>query len=145
MTHISKYHHSNLKNEIIYFKDTKHMAFYHMPSNQAIRVFCCDTGRVSNMSHVLLSDIQTSTAEASIPLAHRGRMTHICVSRLTIIGSDNGFRLAGWNIVNWTPGNKLQWNLKWYLYIFIQECAFKTVVRRLALILWRLQCVKSSS
>ena len=28
-------------------------------------------------------------------LTHQGRVTHICVSKLTIIGSDYGFRLNG--------------------------------------------------
>ena len=28
--------------------------------------------------------------EVGYPLIHRGRMTHICVGKLTIIGSDNG-------------------------------------------------------
>ena len=47
-----------------------------------------------------------------------------------------------WNIVNWTLGNKLQWNLNRDLYIFIQENAFENVVRKLAAILSRPQCVK---
>ena len=49
-----------------------------------------------------------------------GRVTHICVGKLTNIGSDNGLSPA-WsapshylnqccNIVNWTLSNKLQWN-----------------------------------
>ena len=32
-----------------------------------------------------------------------------------------------WNIVNWTLGKKLQWNLNRNLYIFIQENAFENV------------------
>ena len=45
-----------------------------------------------------------------------GRVTRICVSNLTIIGSDNclspGRRHAiiCWNIVNWTLKNRFQWN-----------------------------------
>ena len=48
-------------------------------------------------------------------LTHWRRMTHICVGKLSSIGSDNGLspgrRLAiiwtkCWNIVNWTLGNK---------------------------------------
>ena len=31
------------------------------------------------------------------------------------------------NIVNLTIGNKLQSNINWYLYIFIQENAFENV------------------
>ena len=48
-----------------------------------------------------------------------------------------------WNIVNWTLGNKFQWNLNRTLYIFIQENAFENVVRNLAAILSRPKCVKT--
>ena len=40
-------------------------------------------------------------------------------------------------IVNWTNGNKLQWNFNGNLYIFIQENAFETVVCEEAAILSR--------
>ena len=33
-----------------------------------------------------------------------------------------------WNIVNWTPRNKLQWNVNQNSYIFIQENPFENVV-----------------
>ena len=47
-----------------------------------------------------------------------------------------------WNIVNWTSGNKFQWNLNQNLYIFIQENAFENVVWNMVFILSRPQCVK---
>ena len=45
-------------------------------------------------------------------LSHWGRVTHTCISKLTIIGSDNGpvpshYLNKCLNIVNWTLGNKL--------------------------------------
>ena len=49
--------------------------------------------------------------------------------------------MAHRDIVNWTLGNKLQWNLKQILYIFIQENAYGNVVRKLAGILSRPQYV----
>ena len=77
-------------------------------------------------------------------------MTHICVSKLTIIGSDNGLSPGRrqaiiwtngqwWNIVNWTLGNKVQLNLNRNLniFIFIQENA----VWKMVAILSRPQCV----
>ena len=74
---------------------------------------------------------------------HWGRVTHVCVSKLTIIGSDDGF-LPGRRqatistnagiFVNWTLRNKLQWNLDQNLYIFIQENVFENVVRKLVAI-----------
>ena len=41
-----------------------------------------------------------------------------------------------WNILNWTPRYKLQWNLNRNSYIFIQENAFKDVVCEMAVILY---------
>ena len=49
-----------------------------------------------------------------------------------------------WNIVNRTLRNKLQWNRKRNSYTFIQENAFEDVVWKMAAILPRPQCVKSS-
>ena len=83
-------------------------------------------------------------------LTHWGRVTHIYVSKV-------GHHWLSWwaapshhlnrcrNIVNWTLENKLQWNLNRHLYILIQENAFEIVVRELAAILSRPQCVKSCS
>ena len=49
------------------------------------------------------------------------------------------------NIVNWTSRYKLQWNLNQNAYIFIQENAFEKIVCKMALILSRLQCIKTWS
>ena len=57
-------------------------------------------------------------------LTHWGQVTHICVSKLTIIGSDNGFspgrRQAIINIVNWIGTNFSEI----FVEIFLQENAF---------------------
>ena len=50
-----------------------------------------------------------------------------------------------WNIVNWTIGNKVQWNLNRTLCIFVLENAFEIVVWKLAAILSRPQCVNPLS
>ena len=60
------------------------------------------------------------------PLTHWGRVTHICVGKLT---------------VNGTLRNKRQWKLNRNLYTFIQENAFENVVWKTAAILSRPQCV----
>ena len=49
-----------------------------------------------------------------------------------------------WNIVNWTPWNKHQWNVNRNSYIFIQENPFENVVWKMAAILSRPQCVKGN-
>ena len=46
-----------------------------------------------------------------------------------------------WNIVNWTLGNKLQWNFNRNSSIFIQEKAVENVVCKMVSILSWLQCV----
>ena len=81
-------------------------------------------------------------------LTHWRQVTHICISRLTIIGSDNGLSPSHylnqcWNIVNLTPRNKLQWNIDWNSYISIQENGFEMVVCVMAAILSWPQCVNS--
>ena len=87
------------------------------------------------------------------PLTNWGRVTHICVDNLTVIGSENGLspgrRQASiwnqcWNIVNWTLGNKLQWKFNQNSNIFIQENVFENVVCEMAFILSRPQCVKQT-
>ena len=84
-------------------------------------------------------------------LTHWGRVTHICISKPTTIGLDNGllpgwrqaiiYLIQCWNIVYWTLGNKLEWNLKRNSYIFIQEKAFENVTWKIPAILSRPQCV----
>ena len=67
-------------------------------------------------------------------LTHWGRATHICVSKLTIVASDNGF--VAWLVPS--PYLNQCWNivnLKWNSYIFIQENAFENVVCVMAAIL----------
>ena len=50
-----------------------------------------------------------------------------------------------WNIVNWTLGNKLQWNYNRNSNIFIEENAFENVVCEMMFISSRPQCVKVKS
>ena len=66
--------------------------------------------KVSNMVSILL-----------FSLTHWGQVTHICVSKLTIIGSDNGLSPDRRKAIIWTNagilsirtlGIKFQWNIK---------------------------------
>ena len=70
-------------------------------------------------------------------LTHLGGETHIHVSKLTIIVSDNGLA-PGRNNVNSDFRNKLKWNLKRNSSIFNQENAFENIVYEMAAI----QCVE---
>ena len=84
-------------------------------------------------------------------LTHWGRMTHNCVSILTIIGSDNGLSPGRRHAIIWTNDGilligplvtKIQWNLNRNLHIFIQENAFENVVWIMTSFSSRPQCVK---
>ena len=81
------------------------------------------------------------------PLTHWGRVTHICVGNLTIIGPDNGLS-PGWRqAIIWTNAGilligPLGTNLHRNSYIFIQENVFQIVVWKMAAILSWPQCVK---
>ena len=72
---------------------------------------------------------------------------HICISKLTVIGSDNGFLPwfapshylnQCWNIVNWTLGNKISVKSK-FIHFHSRKCVWKMVA-----ILSPPQCLKYS-
>ena len=83
-------------------------------------------------------------------LAHWSRVTHICVSKLTSIGSDSGLspdrrQAIVWNNVGilliWPLGINFSGLLFEIQYIFIQENAFENGSWKIAAILSRAQCV----
>ena len=86
-------------------------------------------------------------------LTHWGRVTHICVGKLAIIGSDNGLSPGRLQAIIWTNiwillieslGTKfreiLLMHFNWY--IFIQENVLENVVCKMAAILSRPQCLQ---
>ena len=86
-------------------------------------------------------------------LTHWRRATHICVSKLTIIASDNGLspgrrQAIIWNNAGILSIGPLGTNFSEILVeintFFIQENAFENVVWKMAAILSRPQCVKLS-
>ena len=85
-----------------------------------------------------------------VSLTHSGRVTHICVSKLTIIGSDNGLSPRWHQAIIWTnaailsirpKGTYFSEILIWNSEVFIQELALKCLI--MAAILSRPQCVKA--
>ena len=84
---------------------------------------------------------------SQLMLTHWGRATHICVSKLTIIASDNGLLLGWRQAIIWNNAgilsirNKLQWNFNQNSDIFFQENALESVVCEMVSILSRPQCV----
>ena len=74
---------------------------------------------------------------------HWGRVTHIYVSTLIIIGSDSGLSPGRRQAIIWTNGGILligPWRINFSSYIFIQEHALESVVSGMSAILH--QCVK---
>ena len=61
------------------------------------------------------------------PLTHWGRVTHICLGKLTWTAPSHYLNQC-WNIVYWTLRNKLQWNFNRNSNIFIVENTFENVV-----------------
>ena len=76
-----------------------------------------------------------SSSNKNVMLTHWGRVTHICVDKLTVISSDNYLNQCC-NIVNWILGNKLQWNLNRNSHIFIKKMLLKMSSAK-----WRLFCL----
>ena len=113
----------------------------------AIFFFINESGNTCIFYQPVLGRVQDTRIRTV--LTHWGWATHICVCKLTIIGSDNGRRQAWtaqshflnqcWNIVDLNLRNKLQWNLKRNSYISIQENSFENVVCEMAVILSRPQ------
>ena len=77
---------------------------------------------------------------------HWGRVTHLCISKITSIASDNGLVPSRRQAIIWSNAGILLilWNLKRNSYIFIQGNAFENVVWKKAAILSRPQCVNTS-
>ena len=77
-------------------------------------------------------------------LRHWGRLAHICVCILSIIGLDNGLSPGRCQPIIWTNtgkllmgslGKKLQWKFNQNSYIFIIKNAFENIVWKMAAIL----------
>ena len=86
------------------------------------------------------------------PLTHWARLMDICVSKLAIIGSDNGLSPGRWQAIIWTNTGILStgplgtnFNEMLYIYqnsyIFNEENAFENIVCGMAAILSRPQWV----
>ena len=85
-------------------------------------------------------------------LTHWGRMTHIWVSKITIIGSDNGLSPCQHQAIIWTNAGILligslrtifSENFNRNSNIFIKENAFENVIWKMATVLSRLSVLIS--
>ena len=106
----------------------------------------CILPNIVVLSCKLLCDISRSS------LTHWGWLMHICINKLTIIGSDNGL-LPGWHLaINetilefyWNLINKVLLNLKQKACILIHENAFENILYKMVAFLSQHQCVECSN
>ena len=94
---------------------------------------------------------QYNTYDIIVCLTHWGRVTHICVSKLAIIGSDNGLSPGRRQAIIWTNaeilligslGTNFNANFNRNSNIFIEENALENVVCQMAFTLYRPKFVK---
>ena len=92
----------------------------------------------------LISLIIVELIIRQLSLTHLPLVSHICVSEigqywfrwwLIAYSVPSHYLNQLWHIVNWTLGNKFQWNLNQYTIIFMQENAFDIVVCEMMAIL----------
>ena len=104
--------------------------------------------------HVKLWDVITQAClMVRDGLTHWGRVTHICVSNLTIIGSENGLSPGRRQPIIWTTAGMLligplgtNFNLILLeIHTFSLKNPFNNIVWKMAAILSRPQCVKQTT
>ena len=129
--------HISYKNIAFIISNTRGLVtlFKNMPNNLRINVVCIYQIGQSESPHKFIQlcyfycGLMPVGFTHTHSLAHWGYVMHICISKLTSIGPDNGHYLNQcWNIVNLNIRNKLQWNFKRNSYILIQDNGFENVV-----------------
>ena len=107
-----------------------------------------------NKSGATCSFIPVADHKDVVTLTHWGRVTHICVSKLTIIGSDNGLSPGRCQAIIWnntglllieplgTNFSEISIGIQRFI---IQENALEHVVCEMASILSRPQCVNPAA
>ena len=85
---------------------------------------------ISKSVRTLLNQAMNICSTRGDELTNSGRVMHICVGNLTIIGSNNNatpshYLNQCWNIFYLTLRNKLQWNNYRNSYILIEENPFE--------------------
>ena len=134
------YSHANIKRN-------KHVTITSKRRNDYVFIALCVCGEVIFWNRSFFNT--KNTMKARLSLNHWGRVTHICVSKFKIIGSDNGLS-PGWCqaiiltnvgiLLIGALGTKFS-EILIESYIFIQENEFENVVWQMLAILSRPQCV----
>ena len=139
-------------NAISYYHEKWSNYFMDVPSNcfaiastwqsstETIRIKILMHGILISASPKRLTDLSTQTL-----LTHWGRVTHICVVKLIILGSDNGLSPGRRQAIIWTNAGilligPLGTNFSEIL-IGIQTCPFKKMHLKMSSAKWRLLCL----
>ena len=101
---------------------------------------CCVIRKIGHLSWA----ISTNTAWYCLLLTHWGRVTHICVVNLSIIGPDNGLSPAQRQAIVWTnAGILLIWSLGTNfreIWSKIQTFSFQKMYLKTSSVKWRPSC-----
>ena len=105
---------------------------HRIPETACVTVASSPWCEVSWQHNETMSNIPKSGGKAlACPLTHWGRVKHICVNKLAIIGSDSGLSpihyLSQCSNIDSNHRSKVQWNLKRNSYSFIRENEFENV------------------
>ena len=129
-------------------KDNKVVAYHLVPSwHQDISNQHNDRGLSQHASRVSPRNV---TDGKLVILTRWGWVMHICISKLchywfrhwlVACLAPSNFLNWCWLAVNWTLGNKLQWNLNQNSKIFIHENAFACIICKMSAILSQSQWV----
>ena len=100
---------------------------------------------VQEVIELLILDRWFNSLRKSDAYMHQETNNHWFRWWLVTCSTPSHYLKQHWNIVNSSLRNKLQWNLKWTAYIFIQENAFVSVISEMAIILCWPQRVRESN
>ena len=99
--------------------------------NRRQHTFRCSYFHLLRERRMFQGNIDHHATTTCCVLTRWDRLTHICVSKLTALGSDNGLSPVWRQAIIWTNagilwiGPKLQWNFNRNSFIFVQENALK--------------------
>ena len=116
----------------------------HLFANVPI-MWCC-TERYQNIFYIIVMiNIFISRLHFDTLLTHWGRVTHICVNKLTIIGSDNGLSPGQRQAIVWTNAGILLIGPLWTnfseILIAIHTFSFKKMHLKMSSGKWRPFCL----
>ena len=97
-----------------------------------------------NLSRTYLRDYQYWFKFPHFPLTHWGRVTHICIGKLTILGSDNGLSPGRRQAIIWTNAGIMligPFGTNFIeILIKIHTSSFKKMYLKISSAKWRLFC-----